>query len=265
MAEECKSYEKKASDLEKEDPTSAISAYKQAAICYNKYGKTKNCNSCLEKAAKILRDNAKSIDEPNSALDVYKQSANLYIQIGKKIESEKVMSEAYKKFIDSSKNLTAEARKIEDPEVAEQKLSIAADYAKKGYDEELSNSCWIDSAEKFRKKAASIENPRAAFEVYKHAIQNYKKGSDEDSVNKILIEAGEVFYKKGTEIEKSKKDLVLAIDNYVQAKIIFRVAKNEEKMEVLSSKVTELCEFIGMDLEYITMFLEANDLKEITI
>jgi len=265
MAEECKTYERKAKDLEKEDLTLAISTYKQAALCYNKYDKKKDCNSCLEKAAKLLRDYAKLIDDPDSALEPYRESASLYTQSGKKTEAEKVISEAYKKFIDSSKNLIAEARKIEDPEAAEQKLTIASVYAKKGYNNELSNHCWIVSAEKFRKKAASIENPRVAFEFYKHAIQNYKRSSDEDSANKILIEAGEKFYRKGTEIEKSNKDLVLAIDNYVQAKKIFRVTKNKEKVKVLSSKVTELCEFIGMELEYIIMFLEANDLKEITI
>lgn len=265
MAEECKTYEKKAKNLEKEDLTLAISTYKQAAVCYNKYGKKKDCNNCLEKAAKILKGYAKLIDDPDSALEPYKESASLYSQSGKKVEAEKVMSEAYKKFIDSSQNLIAKARKIEDPEVAEQKLTKASVYAKKGYNHELSNLCWIESAEKFRKKAVSIENPRIALEVYKHAIQNYKRSSDEGSVNKILIEAGEKFYKKGTEIEKSNKNLVLAIDNYVQANKIFRVAKNKEKMKVLSSKVTELCEFIGMELEYITMFLEANDLKEIII
>lgn len=265
MSEECRTYEKKAKNLEKEDLALAVKAYKQAAVCYNKYGKKKECNSCLEKAAKILRDKAKLIDDPDSALEPYRESASLYTQSGKKTEAEKVMSEAYKKFIDSSKNLIAKARKIEDPEVAEQTLQIASVYAKKGYNDELSSRCWIDSAENFRKKAVSIENPRVAFEVYKHAIENYKRISDEDFVNKILIEAGEKFYKKATEIEKSNKNLVLAIDNYVQANEIFRVAQNKEKLKVLSSKVTGLCEFIGMELEYITMFLEANDLKNIMI
>jgi len=144
-------------------------------------------------------------------------------------------------------------------------LAKASEYASEGKDEELSKACWIDSADQFRKKAAGIEDPREALDVYKHAVQNYEKGENEELVNKTLIEAAEKFYRKAIDIEKSKKDLVLAIDNYVQAGSLYEVTENGKKADTLNTKIEGLCELIGLPLEYITEYLESKNIKAISI
>ena len=265
LFEECKALEKKAKELEKEDPTEAVKMYEQAADCYNKNNRPKDGNSCLEKVAKLLRDSVKLNEDPVAALKVYKKASEIYNQIDKQSESEKVMKEAYNKFIESAKNLRAEAKKIEDPDSAEEKLEKASGYASKGKDEELSKACWIDSGHQFRKKAAGIEDPREALEAYKHAVQNYEKGENRELEYKTLIEAAEKFNKKAVAIEKTKKDMVLAIDNYVQTGTLYRAAENEEKADTLDTKVEELCELIGLPLAYITEYLESINITAISL
>ncbi|MFX0117080.1 MAG: hypothetical protein ACFFB3_21210, partial [Candidatus Hodarchaeota archaeon] len=179
MSEECKSLEKEAKGLGKENPTEAVAKYKQAAQCYIRHAKPKDGNNCLEKAAKILRENAKTKKDPEKALEVYRQSRDLYNQAKKMAEAQKVITEGHQKFVESAKALQAEAKKMEDEASAEQLLAKASEYAKKGQDRELARACWIDSAEQFRKKAAGIAEPRQALETYKHAIQNFKKGEND--------------------------------------------------------------------------------------
>jgi len=102
-------------------------------------------------------------------------------------------------------------------------------------------------------------------EVFKHSIQNYGRGGSEELKNKSLIEAAEKFNKNANEIEKSKKNLIIAIDGYVQAAVIYRATDLGEKTEALINKTNELCEFIGMPLEEITTYLASQGIKSITI
>ena len=265
MADDCKILEKEAKNLEKTDPDGSVEGYKKAAKCYNGIDKEKNANACLEKAAKILRDKAKDTENPEDALKIYNKSIELYKQAGKDSEESKVMGEANKKFIENAKSLKAEAKKMEDIDAAEKKLSLASDYAKKGGDEDLGKECWVDSGDHYRDKAAEIDNPREALEVYKHAIQNYKKGNDDETVSKTLKEAAQKFSKKGKDIEKSKKDLVLAIDNYIQAALVFEAANDEDEASALDGQIQELCEFIGIDLDSIKNFLEKKGFSSVSI
>lgn len=265
MSDECKPLEKEAKGNEKKNPTEAVELYKQAAQCYIKNAKPKDGRNCLVKAAKILRDRAKTTGNPDTALDVYKQSIDIYNQADKGDEAQKVLAEAHHKYIESAKALRAEAKKIEDEISAEAKLAQASEYAKEGQDSELANDCWADSGEQFRKKAAAIDEPREALKPYKHAIQNFKKGENAELVNKIYAEAAESFIHKGTEIEKTKKVLILAIDNYVQAATLYNAAKAEDKAESLNTKVKDMCEFIGLPLDYITNYLDRMGTKAISL
>ena len=52
MVEECKTLEKGAKEVEKEDLAEAVKGYKAAADCYNRNDKPKNATSCLGKSAK---------------------------------------------------------------------------------------------------------------------------------------------------------------------------------------------------------------------
>ena len=129
----------------------------------------------------------------------------------------------------------------------------------------MSKACWIDSGDQFRKKAEEIEDPREALEVFKHSIQNYGKGESEELKIKSLIEAADKFNKNANEVEKSKKNLVLAIDGYVQAAALYRATDLGEKTEALINKTNELCEFIGMPLEEITKYLKSQGINAISI
>ncbi len=265
MSEECKELEKKAKELEADNVEGAIKAYQQAAKCYAKSDKPKNRIGCLGKAAKLIRDNAKSIDDPVKALDTFNSAAQLYKEMGKDSEAEKVVSEANKKFVDSAKALRIEAKKDEDPKEAELKLIKASDFASRGKDDVLSKICWVDSGEQFRKKAGETENPREAFAISQHAIKNFEKGGNEELKSKSLTEAAEKFNKRAIDIEKSKKNLILAIDGYTQAATLFKVAKISEKEEALRNKINEICEFIGIPLENIQKHLISKDIIGISI
>ena len=175
------------------------------------------------------------------------------------------MNEAYKKFIDSAKNLRAEAKKSEDADSAEQQFAKASFYASQGEDGELSKACWIDSGDQFRKKAEEIEDPRLALEIFKHSIQNYEKGGSEELKIKALTEAADKFNKNASDVEKSKNNLVMAIDGYIQASILYKAANLAEKTETLMSKINELCDLIGMPLEEITKYLESQGITAISI
>ncbi|MHA2275919.1 MAG: hypothetical protein ACXAC2_09145, partial [Candidatus Kariarchaeaceae archaeon] len=176
MTDECKDLEKKAKVKEKENPSEAIVLYKQASQCFARYDNTKNKNSNLEKAAKLLRETAKSDENPVVALDFYEQASSIYTELEKKAEAEKVMQEAYTKFIKAAKLISSEAGKMEDIYAAEQKFNMASEYAIQGKDEDLSNKFWEESGNQFYKAAKAIQDPREAFEIFKRAILNYRKG-----------------------------------------------------------------------------------------
>lgn len=265
MAEECKELEKKAKGLEVDNLNESIKFYKQAAECYVTHDKPKNRVGCLGKVAKLIREDAKSNDDPVKALEIFKSAVEVYNQIDKQSESEKVMNEAYKKLIDSAKNIRAEAKKAEDPDFAETQFAKASNYASRGNDDALSNTCWIDSGEQFKKKAGVTDDPRLALEVFKHAIQNFRKGGSQDLMKKSLVEAADKFNKRANEVEKSKKNLVLAIDGYVQASSIYKAANLGEKADTLTNTINDLCDSIGMPLEEITTYLKTQNLTAISL
>lgn len=264
MSEDCKTIEKEAKKLEKKDPSAAVESYQKAAQCYSSSDKEKNSNACYEKAARILREQAREKEDPFGARKLFTQAIELYKKAGKDSEEEKVISDDKKKFIERAKALKQEAKKIP-PEEAEKNLKIASEYANEGDEKDLANECWIDSGDKFREKANDTENPREALEIFKHAIQNYKSGLADGIVKDTYKDAADKFSKNGKDIEKSKKDLVLAIDAYVQASILYKASGEEGESTDLDEKVQDLCEFIGLDLGSIKSFLEHKGLLSITL
>jgi hypothetical protein len=72
----------------------------------------------------------------------------------------------------------------------------------------------------------------------------------------MFREAAKNFAKRGQQVEKSKKDLILAIDNYIQAANLHKLAKNDKQAKTLNEKVEELCGVIGFPRDHITHYLE---------
>ncbi len=265
MIEECKELEKKAKGTEKENPNGAVEFYTQAAECFGNNDKPKDHTSNLEKAAKLLREMAKLHEDPTLAVGEYERSSAIFTQIGKKGEADKVIEEAHQKFIDSVKTIRSEVKNSDDLEDAEQKLMIASEYALKGMDEQLSRDCWIDSGNQFHKHADTIQDPREALEMYKHAIQNYRKGQTQDLETAAWVNAAEKFNNKATEIYKTKKELVFALDNFIQASSVYHKATSEEKAQSAETKVQEICDTMGLPKEYLTSYLESQNLNSISL
>jgi hypothetical protein len=258
---ECKELSQQAKGLEKEHPDQAVVLYKQAAQCYDKINETKSKNSSLEKAAKLLRDAAKSNEDPVIALDYYEQSSQLYIEIGKVSEAEKIKRDAYLKFVATAKLMSSEASKMDDIYQAEEKLKMASEYALLGNDEALSNECWIESATQFMKLARQIEEPLEALEVFKHAALNYHKGKQENEQS-VLHEAADKFTKKGTELYKTRNSLVHALFNYDQAiKIYYQIGSEQEALQG-EQRIKEICKEIGFSKEIILHQLETQGMVE---
>ncbi|MHA2097800.1 MAG: hypothetical protein ACW99A_03865 [Candidatus Kariarchaeaceae archaeon] len=265
MTDECKDLEKKAKVKEKENPSEAIVLYKQASQCFARYDNTKNKNSNLEKAAKLLRETAKSDENPVVALDFYEQASSIYTELEKKAEAEKVMQEAYTKFIKAAKLISSEAGKMEDIYAAEQKFNMASEYAIQGKDEDLSNKFWEESGNQFYKAAKAIQDPREAFEIFKRAILNYRKGYVHEKENLVLTDAADKFSNKASNIYKTRKTLALALDNYDQAITIYHQINSKEKALEAEKKVQEICDRIGMAKLSIVDYLKSQDIKEIVL
>ncbi|MFX0171572.1 MAG: hypothetical protein ACFE9L_06610 [Candidatus Hodarchaeota archaeon] len=256
MLERCKTLEENATALELEKPISAFELYKRAAKCFEQNNKMKNGIKCLEKAANVLK-NLKSEDEDIfKTLEKYNSVSEIYMQFGKESELEKLMKNVYKQFISLTKTIREEVKNIDDPYAVESRLTLASAYAKAAKDNNLRNACWVDLGDKFRKKAVNISNPRQAFEVYNQAAKIFLKGENEKLKNEMLIEAAKNFATRGQQIEKSKKDLILAIDNYRQAAILNTAATNEKDTNIMNRKAEELCELIGLPLDHIINYLE---------
>jgi hypothetical protein len=256
MLERCKTLEENATALELDKPSSAFELYKRAAKCFEQNNKMKDGIKCLEKAAKVLKHLKTEDDDIFKTLEKYSSVSEIYIQFGKESESEKLMKNVYKQFISLAKTIREEVKSIDDPYAAEPRLTLASAYAKAAKDSTLRNACWVDLGDKFRKKAANISNPRQAFEVFNQAAKIYLKGENEKLKNEMLIEAAKNFANRGQQIEKSKKDLILAIDNYRQAALLNTAATNEKDTNVMNRKAEELCELIGLPLDHIVNYLE---------
>ncbi|MHA2099393.1 MAG: hypothetical protein ACW99A_12010 [Candidatus Kariarchaeaceae archaeon] len=265
MIEECKQLEKKAKENEKENPEGAVESYKQAAECFGNNAKPKDQTSNLEKAAKLLKEMAKQQNDPTIALGDYERSSAIFTQIAKEGEADKVMQEAHQKFIDAVKKIRSEVKDSEDLEYAEQQLLIASEYALKGMDEQLSRDCWIDSGNLYHKHADNIQNPREALEVYKHAIENYRKGQAQELETTAWGNAADKFNNKGTEIYKTKRELVYALDNYIQAGTVYQKANSEEKAQSAETKVQEICDMMGVPKDYLSNYLESQNLNSISL
>jgi tetratricopeptide (TPR) repeat protein len=263
LVEECKKLEKIAKELEKNNPMQAIDKYQEAAACYRNNDKLKQ--QCFAKAAQLYKEIAKKKEDPDDAYEEYTKAFELFTKAQKPSEAEKSMNEAYQTFIITGKASRAEANKVKDPEVAEQIFARASEYAKKGNDLALSQACWIDSANQFRTYAANVENPRDALEVYKHAIQNYRMGDNEDLEHNTWKDAADKFNNKAISIDKTKKNLVYAIDNYMQAAILYGFGAVRNKKDDLNKRVEEMCEAMGIPIDWIIKFLETQGFRQVTI
>jgi hypothetical protein len=219
----------------------------------------------LEKAAKLLREIAKSNKDPEIALEYYEQSSSIYREIGKEGDAEKISNAAYQKFLNAAKLMMSEATKMDDIYLAEKNFKTASEYALIGKDVKLSNECWIQSADQFNKAATAIHEPLEALEVFKHAIVNYKKGNSPEREHLVLADAADKFTKKGITIYKTHKSLVLALYNYDQAITIFRQINSEEKILSGEQRVQEICETIGITKESILQYLESQGMVPISL
>ena len=256
MSSRCKTYEENALALEGENPSSSFELYKKAAKCYGKINDAKNGSKCLEKAIKILRNTENSTEDIFQALEKYTSVSEIYNQIGKQSESEKLMKSIYKNFITLVNSIRSEVKGLEDPYSSEKRLTLAAAYSKAANDQNLRKACWIDLGDKFRQKAAKIANPRQALELYVQAAKKYTKGENTKLVNEMYKEAANNFTRRGNQIEKSKKDLIMVIENYRQAIILQTMADNQKEVAILNKKLEELCEIIGLPQEHIYNYLE---------
>lgn len=216
---------------------------------------------------KQIEKNAKASekDDPEESIKLYKQAYDCYTGI----EREKNANACLDKI---AKLLREKAKLTEDPddalEISEKVVEL---YNQIGKETESSKTMaeahkkFIEHANELRAEAKSIEIPRNALEQFKLAIINYKKGQDTDSADKTYLDAADTFNKKGIEIERSKKDLILAIDKYLQASTLYKAGKTEERSNELDVKITGLCEGMGIPLEVITDILKAKSITPIKI
>lgn len=265
MSEDCKNFEKRAKELEKEDPSKAIELYRQAANCYSVNDKPKDYNSNLDKAAKLSRSVAKDVENPVEAMDLFTKASEIYIEAGKPGESEKVMQEGYQKFEQTVKNIRSEIKNVDDPKEAEEKLTLASEYAILAKNEPLSRECWSESGDKYRASAHKVEEPREALEFYKHAIVNYEKGGTAEREYVTLNEAADKFNQKANNILKTQKQLILSIDNFIQAGTLYEAAKKDDKATETEIQVQEICDTIGIPIEFITSYLENQNITPISL
>ncbi|MCE7733913.1 MAG: hypothetical protein GPJ54_03485 [Candidatus Heimdallarchaeota archaeon] len=261
MTDECKELNQLAKGLEKENPDDAIELYKQAAHCFNSNNKPKDCDSSLIRAAKILREKAKSKEDPDKALRDYEQSSSIYNDIGKTVDAGKVMHEAYQKFINVAKIIRSEGKKLDDVYLADQKFRLASKYALQGKNELLSYECWIDSGDKFREFANNIQDPTEASEFYKQAIMNYRKGQTQDGEIVTLKNQAEKFSKTAETLYKKKKDLVFAFDNSLHAATIYSQINSEEKALINTTRMHEIAETIGITKDSLIEYLIRQEVK----
>lgn len=265
MVEECKDFEKKAKETEKDNRSGAVELYKQAADCFGGHDKPKDQTSNLGKAAKLLREIGKLQADPTLAMGEFERSSAIYMEIGKDGDADKVIQEGRQKFIDTVKIIRSEVKDIDDLDHAEQQLEIASKYALEGKDEQLNRDCWIDSGNQYHKFADVIQDPREALDQYKHAIQNYRKGQAQELETAAWVNAAEKFNVKATEIYKSKRELIFALDNYIQASTVYRKANSGEKAQSADMKVEEICDTMGLPKEYLTEYLENQNLNSVTL
>jgi tetratricopeptide (TPR) repeat protein len=256
MSSRCKTQEENATALEEENPNSAFELYKRAAKCYGKVDDGKSGAKCLEKAVKILHKTANSSDNIFQTLEKYTSVSEIYHQIGKSSESDKLMKNIYKKFFDLVKSIRSEVKDMKDPYSSEKRLTLAAAYAKAANNDSLRKACWVDLGDKFKEKASKISNPRQALDLYIQAAKKYNKGDNKKLVNEMYKEAAINFTQRGNQIEKSKKDLILAVENYRQAAILNHIAENLKAEKIMIKKLEELCEIIGLPQEHVFAYLE---------
>ncbi|PWI49475.1 hypothetical protein CEE45_01405 [Candidatus Heimdallarchaeota archaeon B3_Heim] len=256
MSSRCKTQEENAAALEVENPISAFELYKRAAKCFGNINDEKSSGKCLEKAVKIIQKIDTSTEDIFQTLEKYTSVSEIYHQIGKPSESEKLMKIVHKKFIDLVKSIRSEVKGLDDPYSSEKRLTLAAAYAKAAADHSLRNACWVDLGDKFREKATKISNPRQALDLYLQAVKKYNKGDNRKLVNEMYKEAANNFTKRGNQIEKSKKDLIMAIENYRQARILNSMADNKKAAAAMSKKLEDLCEIIGFPQNYVFDYLE---------
>lgn len=264
MIDECKELEKTAKGLEKENPMDAIALYKKTASCLDKNGNLKGYRVNLEKAAKLYRQLAKMNEDPERAFKLFNQASDIFTDIGMTSLSKKVIQEANQKFIDTAWKIRTESKKIKDLNLTELNLAKASNYASQANEEALSIACWVDSGDYFRRKANRTKNPRDAFKLYKRALLNYEVVDTENRKQETLKNAADKFYDEGNTYYRRKKDLVSAIDNFVQANTLYSYINENKKAETAETRIKDLCATIGLPKEFITEYLEKKNFKSIT-
>ncbi len=258
VIDKCKELVKLAKSSEKENRVDSLELYKQAAECFAENNNTKEKNSNMEKAAELLKEIAKLSESPIIAFDYYEQSAILYTEIENEKETANVMQDAHQNFLNVAMKIRSETKKINDIDLAEQRLKLASEYAIRGKDEKLSSDCWIDLGDQIRQEAMNIEDPREAHEVFARAIANYQKGHVETKEFVTLKYIAEKYHKKANEIITSKKQFAHALDNYNQASIFYGKIKSDDKVKSCDKRIQEICELIGIPKKIILDFLEGN-------
>lgn len=261
VVDRCKELVKLAKSSEKENRVDSLELYKQAAECFGENDDTKGKNANLEKAAVLLKEMAKLSESPIIAFDHYEQSAKIYTEIGNEKETTRIMQEAHQNFLNVAMKIRSETKKINDIDLAEQRLALASEYALQGKDEKLSSNCWIDLGDQIRQVAMNIEDPREAHKVFNRAIANYRKGQVETKEFVTLKYIAEKYHKKANEILNSKKQFAQALENYNQASKFYNQIKSEEKAQACEKKIQEICDLIGVSKNAIVDFIESQPKK----
>ncbi|MCE7734343.1 MAG: hypothetical protein GPJ54_05650 [Candidatus Heimdallarchaeota archaeon] len=259
MTEKCQDLSKLAKGSEKENRIDAIELYKQAAECFEKDGNSKEKNTNLKNAAKLLTEIAKLSDNPITAFENYEKSSSLQKDLGNEKEAAKIMEIGYQNYLDVAEKIWTETRKISDIELVEQRLSLASRYALLGKDEKLSNRFWVDLGDLIREKGKNTKNPHEAYEIFKRAILNYRKGDAKTKEYVTLTYASDKYSQKAAELHTKMKNLATAIDYYLHAEVIYQNISVEDKAKRCRNITLAICEIIGMPLIAMTDYIKNKE------
>lgn len=111
-------------------------------------------------------------------------------------------------------------------------------------------------AKLLREIAKSKEDPREAFVQFEEIFSIYVQIDKQTEGVKTMQEAATKFINKAAEIYKAQKNLVLALDNYLQAVAIYRSIDLEEKALQIENRVDEICNMIGIPQDPIVDYLK---------
>ena len=222
-------------------------------------------NDCWGDSADLLRKFALDIENPEEAEIQFKRSAEIFEQLGDHSESSKVMQDAFQKYVNSAKSLRSEAGKTKGLETALKKLHTASDYSLRGKDSDLHNDCWVDAGDRLKKLADAITDPREALEFYKRSANCYQRGKEEKKQQNTLEDAASKFLKLAVKIHKTNKTLLLAVDNYAQARKIYEFLDMEDDVKDSQDKIDEITELMGLSQQILHDQLISKGLSPISL